>query len=68
MRHEMAALKAASEEQQRRALENATAEQLLKLDADFETWAHANQLPPNGEGWRWNTHDRSPWQAAGPAD
>ena len=25
---------------------------MLKLDADFETWAHANQLPPSGEGWR----------------
>jgi len=29
-----------------------TAEQALKYDADFESWAHKNQLPPNGEGWR----------------
>ena len=29
-----------------------TAEQALKYDADFETWAHENQLPPRGEGWR----------------
>lgn len=48
----MAALANVTEEQQRRALRNATPEQLLKLDADFETWAHRNQLPPNGEGWR----------------
>ena len=27
-------------------------ERALKYDADFEQWAHANQLPPNGEGWR----------------
>ena len=24
----------------------------LRFDADFEAWAHENQLPPNGEGWR----------------
>jgi phage terminase large subunit-like protein len=48
----MAILKSATEAQQRRAFEHATAEQLLKIDADFETWAHENQLPPNGEGWR----------------
>ncbi|HEX5259436.1 MAG TPA: terminase family protein [Sphingomicrobium sp.] len=51
-RHQMAALKAASEEQQRRAMAGMSPEALLKLDSDFETWAHANQLPPNGEGWR----------------
>jgi phage terminase large subunit-like protein len=45
-------LAAATEEQQRRILEGATAESLLKYDADFEHWAHKNQLPPNGEGWR----------------
>ena len=28
------------------------AEQALKYDTDFEHWAHKNQLPPNGEGWR----------------
>ena len=48
----MAMLANATEEQQRRAFRNATPERLLKLDADFETWAHRNQLPPNGEGWR----------------
>jgi phage terminase large subunit-like protein len=52
MRHQMAALKAASEELQRRAMAGMSTEALLKLDSDFETWAHENQLPPNGEGWR----------------
>lgn len=41
----------ATEEQQRRILELATPEQLAKWDADFEHWAHKNQLPPTGEGW-----------------
>jgi phage terminase large subunit-like protein len=48
----MALMKNATEEQQRRAFKNATPERLLAFDADFETWAHENQLPPNGEGWR----------------
>src|SRR3954453_19423015 len=52
MRHEMAMLTNATEDQQRRALKDATPERLLALDAAFEQWAHANQLPPNGEGWR----------------
>jgi phage terminase large subunit-like protein len=52
LRYEMAILKNASEEEQRKALENSTPEQLLKIDADFEMWAHENQLPPNGDGWR----------------
>jgi phage terminase large subunit-like protein len=25
---------------------------LFDFDADFESWAHKNQLPPAGEGWR----------------
>src|SRR6476661_1457964 len=52
LRHETTILKNATEEQQRKLFENATVEDLLKLDADFEMWAHRNQLPPNGEGWR----------------
>jgi phage terminase large subunit-like protein len=51
MRHEMAIMARASEEEQRKALEHATAERLLAYDADFEQWAHENQLPPKGEGW-----------------
>ena len=27
-------------------------EDAIKYDADFETWAHANQLPPTSDGWR----------------
>src|SRR5438270_9774568 len=52
LRHEMDLMANATEELQRRILEGATAERLLKWDADFEHWAHKNQLPPNGEGWR----------------
>ena len=52
MRHEMNMLANATEEQQRKALENATPERLLSWDADFEHWAHNNQLPPSAEGWR----------------
>ena len=50
--HEQRMLRDASEEQQRQAIWNLNAEQALKYDADFEHWAHKNQLPPNGEGWR----------------
>src|SRR4029079_16437304 len=52
MRHEMAMLAKATEDQQRQLLEHATVEAMLALDAKFEHWAHENQLPPNGEGWR----------------
>src|SRR5689334_16776975 len=52
MIHEQQMLAKASEEQQRRVINGLTVEQALKYDADFETWAHKNQLPPNGEGWR----------------
>jgi phage terminase large subunit-like protein len=52
MVREQEILAKASEEQQGRVLEGATAESMLKYDADFEHWAHKNQLPPNGEGWR----------------
>jgi phage terminase large subunit-like protein len=52
MRHERAILVRATEDQQRRIFENSSADDLLKLDADFETWAHRNQLPPKGDGWR----------------
>jgi len=42
----------ATEAEQRRALKHCSVEQMLKWDADFEHWAHENQLPPRGEGWR----------------
>jgi phage terminase large subunit-like protein len=52
MRHEKRILMKATEEEQHQAIKHATLEQLLKWDADFEEWAHRNQLPPSGEGWR----------------
>jgi phage terminase large subunit-like protein len=45
-------LAAAKEPDQRKALENCTPSDLLKLDADFESWAHKSQRPPPGDGWR----------------
>lgn len=52
LRHERIALRNATEEQQRRTIAHLSFEEALKLDADFELWAHRNQLPPGGEGWR----------------
>jgi phage terminase large subunit-like protein len=52
LRHEMDLMAKAPQELQRKVLEKATPESLLKWDADFEHWAHQNQLPPNDEGWR----------------
>jgi len=52
LRHEMDLMAKAPEDLQRKVLEKATPESLLKWDADFEHWAHENQLPPNGDGWR----------------
>jgi len=48
----MLQLARAEEAHQRRIIWAMPPAELLKLDADFETWAHKNQLPPNGEGWR----------------
>jgi phage terminase large subunit-like protein len=45
-------LKNASEENQHAAIRSLTVERALALDADFECWAHAQQLPPSSEGWR----------------
>src|SRR3954469_7633526 len=52
LRHEMGMLANATAEQQSRTIEKMTPESMRAWDADFEQWAHANQLPPNGEGWR----------------
>ena len=52
LRHEMRIMTRATPEEQRKAIEHCTAERLLAWDADFEHWAHKNQLPPDGEGWR----------------
>ena len=48
----MRQLAEAGEEYQRRIIWGMPPAELLRLDADFESWAHENQLPPNGEGWR----------------
>ncbi len=48
----MRLLKAASPETQRKAIDGLTVERALALDADFECWAHDQQLPPSAEGWR----------------
>ena len=42
----------ASEEEQRRLIWEMSAIEALRFDASFECWAHENQLPPTGEGWR----------------
>jgi phage terminase large subunit-like protein len=42
----------ASEEEQWRIIRSMTPLDLAALDAWFEFWAHKNQLPPNGDGWR----------------
>ena len=46
------ALATATPEEQRRIIWNMTPADLLALDADFESWAHRNQLPPPDKGWR----------------
>lgn len=46
------ALASASPEEQRRIIWNMTAADVLAIDADFEGWAHDNQLPPPDKGWR----------------
>ncbi len=38
--------------QQAELLANMSPMDALAFDADFEAWAHANQLPPQSEGWR----------------
>jgi phage terminase large subunit-like protein len=45
-------LKSASAESQQAAIRSLTVERALALDADFECWAHAQQLPPSSGGWR----------------
>ena len=51
-RGHMRQLAEADEEYQRRIIWAMMPAELLRLDADFESWAHENQLPPIGDGWR----------------
>ena len=39
-------------EQKRRVISELSPWDALAFDADFEVWAHENQLPPRDEGWR----------------
>jgi phage terminase large subunit-like protein len=48
----MRLLAAASPEDQRRIIYDMDWRDLLRLDAEFEAFAHEAQLPPRGEGWR----------------
>ena len=51
-RKQMELLAGASEEDQRRLVWAMSPIDVLRWDAHFESWAHENQLPPSGEGWR----------------
>nr|WP_262984878.1 terminase family protein [Sphingomonas daechungensis] len=42
----------ASEEEQRRLIWGMSPIDVLRFDAKFENWAHRNQFPPSGDGWR----------------
>jgi phage terminase large subunit-like protein len=39
-------------EERIRIIRSMTPQELLRLDACFEAWAHESQLPPQAEGWR----------------
>ncbi|HWU92099.1 MAG TPA: terminase family protein, partial [Sphingomicrobium sp.] len=52
LRRQMQLLTSASEDRQRRAIALMTVSDMIAFDAHFESWAHKNQLPPPGEGWR----------------
>src|SRR5689334_7409242 len=52
MHHEMQLMSRAPEHVQRKIINGLTVERALAWDADFEHWAHKNQLPPPDNGWR----------------
>ncbi len=43
--------RAGSEEERARIIASITFSDMLRFDAEFEAWAHANQLEPDGLGW-----------------
>jgi phage terminase large subunit-like protein len=51
-RREMKLLSRTSREEKERIIGNMTVADALDFDADFESWAHEAQLPPNDDGWR----------------
>ena len=44
--------RALSAEKQRKLIEGLSPAELLELDADFELYAHDDQIPPEATGWR----------------
>ena len=42
-----------SEEERDRIIRLMTVGDMLAGDVQFESWAHRNQLPPDGQGWNW---------------
>jgi phage terminase large subunit-like protein len=48
----MKLLSRTSREEKERIIGNMTVADALDFDADFESWAHEAQLPPNDDGWR----------------
>jgi phage terminase large subunit-like protein len=52
MRELIVRLAKAPLEERIRIIRSMTPQELLRLDACFEAWAHESQLPPQAEGWR----------------
>jgi hypothetical protein len=52
IRELMRRLAAASPEDRRRIIHAMNCRDLLRIDAEFEAFAHEAQLPPGGDGWR----------------
>ena len=50
-RRQMKILAGALREAKIEAMAKLTPSDVLGFDADFESWAHKAQLPPDGEGW-----------------
>lgn len=51
-RRQMMALAAAPRAARERLIAAMRPSEVLRMDADFESWAHQAQLPPSDEGWR----------------
>lgn len=52
LREQTIKLARATPEVRRRILNSMTWQDALETDAEFERWAHENQLPPQDDGWR----------------
>ncbi len=51
-RSQMRRLMRADPEDRAKVIAKTTLFDMVMIDADFESWAHESQLPPEGEGWR----------------